>query len=225
MAPLVCETCTKTFKFQSGFSRHIHASHKGKPHVTCTCGLTFARRDSLKRHQIRKSCTTENLQLISSSSSKSSKFTTGEKNLSSTTTGAHLQSMPSVHDDDEEEEEEEEDDDNDDDDDYALPAISRTKIVPKVAIITVKKRQRALRFKQQHQKRKLRKMRSNRRLVVVRPNLQHITPKPNMRTSRAHSNNYDFTQRGRYGHKQQYNVSRNIGRSIKLLARGSNVRI
>ena len=141
MAPLVCETCTKTFKFQSGFSRHIHASHKGKPHVTCTCGLTFARRDSLKRHQIRKSCTTENLQLISSSSSKSSKFTTGEKNLSSTTTGAHLQSMPSVHDDDDDEV----DDDHDDDDDDALPAISSTKIVPKVAIITVKKRQRALR--------------------------------------------------------------------------------
>ena len=128
--------------------------------------------------------------------------------------------MPSVHDDDDEEDDDDDEDDGDDDD--ALPAISRTKIVPKVAIITVKKRQRALRFKQQHQKRKLRKM----RLVVVRPNLQHITPKPNMRTSRAHSNNYDSTQRGRYGHiKQQYNVSRNIGRSIKLLARGSNVRI
>src|SRR5258708_29774827 len=46
---LVCKTCGKTFKFQSSLSRH------GRTHrqvmVQCACGLSFSRRDNLRRHQ------------------------------------------------------------------------------------------------------------------------------------------------------------------------------
>ena len=45
----ICKTCSKSFKFQSCLSRHgrIHKALR----VMCACGLSFSRRDSLKRHQ------------------------------------------------------------------------------------------------------------------------------------------------------------------------------
>src|SRR3977135_731115 len=46
----ICKTCSKSFKFQSGLSRHgrIHKALR----VMCDCGLSFSRQDSLKRHQL-----------------------------------------------------------------------------------------------------------------------------------------------------------------------------
>ena len=51
----ICKTCSKSFKFQSCLSRHgrIHKALR----VMCACGLSFSRRDSLKRHQfMSRSC-------------------------------------------------------------------------------------------------------------------------------------------------------------------------
>ena len=45
----ICKTCSKSFKFQSSLKRHgrIHNAFS----VKCDCGLSFSRRDSLRRHQ------------------------------------------------------------------------------------------------------------------------------------------------------------------------------
>jgi Zinc finger, C2H2 type len=52
---LICKICNKVFKGQSSLSRHGRI-HKGLKE-TCACGLSFSRRDSLKRHQIMsKTC-------------------------------------------------------------------------------------------------------------------------------------------------------------------------
>ena len=46
---LICKTCDKQFKFQSSLSRHgrVHKHLR----LVCDCGISFARRDSLKRHE------------------------------------------------------------------------------------------------------------------------------------------------------------------------------
>src|SRR5258708_5683115 len=41
--------CGKSFKFQRGLWRHVQI-HK-EFSIKCDCGLSFSRRDSLKRHQ------------------------------------------------------------------------------------------------------------------------------------------------------------------------------
>lgn len=49
----ICKVCAKTFKFQSGLSRHGRI-HKGL-RVECACGRSFSRQDSLSRHQLMSS--------------------------------------------------------------------------------------------------------------------------------------------------------------------------
>ena len=47
-----CSICGKSFKFQSGLSRH-EAIHKANFKVKCSCGSEFSRSDNLKRHKIK----------------------------------------------------------------------------------------------------------------------------------------------------------------------------
>ena len=47
-----CSICGKSFKFQSGLSRH-EAIHKANFKVKCSCGPVFSRSDNLKRHKIK----------------------------------------------------------------------------------------------------------------------------------------------------------------------------
>src|SRR5277367_3784678 len=55
-----CNTCAKSFKFQSGLSRH-RDTHKVEFKVHCICGSVFSRTDCLKRHQLKCTDTTNNL--------------------------------------------------------------------------------------------------------------------------------------------------------------------
>jgi hypothetical protein len=47
-----CVICSKLFKFQSSLSRHKDV-HKSDFKVYCSCGSSFTRTDSLKRHQLK----------------------------------------------------------------------------------------------------------------------------------------------------------------------------
>src|SRR5277367_3526857 len=55
-----CTSCGKSFKFQSILSRHRDI-HNPKFKVHCSCGSSFTRSDSLKRHQLKCIDTNNNL--------------------------------------------------------------------------------------------------------------------------------------------------------------------
>ena len=57
MELLVCSLCQKSFKWQSGLSRHTKVFHKDSTCVCTVCGGTFKREDNLKRHMV--SCSIE----------------------------------------------------------------------------------------------------------------------------------------------------------------------
>ena len=51
-----CSSCSKSFKFQSGLSRHMDI-HKPNSRICCTCGTLFTRADNLNIHQLKCSAT------------------------------------------------------------------------------------------------------------------------------------------------------------------------
>ena len=57
MELLVCSLCQKSFKWQSGLSRHTKVFHKDSTCVCTVCGGMFKREDNLKRHMV--SCSIE----------------------------------------------------------------------------------------------------------------------------------------------------------------------
>src|SRR5277367_1351171 len=69
-----CNTCGKSFKFQSGLSRHGD-THKQEYKVHCTCGSMFSRSDCLKRHQLK--CPNSNNNLDTSDDDCSTETTMG----------------------------------------------------------------------------------------------------------------------------------------------------
>jgi hypothetical protein len=50
----ICKICEKSYKYQSGVSRHGRTHRQSIIH--CSCGLPFTRRDNLKRHQRFLNC-------------------------------------------------------------------------------------------------------------------------------------------------------------------------